>query len=408
MVQPKASSYSVQGARHIKNDDFSLVNQEQGIYVICDGISEGGQGHLASQLVSKKIHEKLIEANAYLKKQGPGLQGSSRLQVMQESILNAFTYAQECLQNAGQSDPLYRSAYTTCITLWMDGRFAILAHIGDSRAYLYRAGKVYQITKDHSALDELIKGGMAPEVAAKNPLANALIRAFGAGRYSLPDVLKIEFQPNDLLFLCTDGVYSALQGASLQQFVHGMVQGTDMKSYIEKCAHASGDDSTMIEIHFPEGTVEEAPLQASDRIKLIQQTPLAKYLDYIQQSHVAAICNIEVFKAGSVIVQEETEGECMYIIAKGTLEILLKGQHIAYMNAGHFMGEVGLIQKHSKRTATAIAKEDTVLLSLKGSDLQEAFKKDLGMERHFYRAMLESVMARMIEQGREIAHLKKL
>ena len=79
----------------------------------------------------------------------------------------------------------------------MDGRFAIMAHIGDSRAYLYRAGKVYQLTKDHNGYDELVRMGMAPEEAAKNPLAKSLARAFGA-RFTQPDLLKVEFQPNDI------------------------------------------------------------------------------------------------------------------------------------------------------------------------------------------------------------------
>jgi CRP-like cAMP-binding protein len=163
----------------------------------------------------------------------------------------------------------------------------------------------------------------------------------------------------------------------------------------------------MVHIYFPTQMLQESPLQASDRIKLIQQTPLSKYMDYIQRSHIAAICEIEEYKAGSVVVQEGTEGESMYIVAKGTLEILLKGQHLTYKKPGEFMGEVALLQQ-SKRTATAVAKEDTLLLSLKKNDLDEVFKKDPEMEKFFYKAMLEMIMNRMVEQGNEIAQLKRV
>ena len=97
----------------------------------------------------------------------------------------------------------------------------------------------------------------------------------------------------------------------------------------------------------------------------------------------------------------------MYIVAKGTLEILLKGQNLTFKRAGEFIGEVALLQK-SKRTASVVAKEDTILLSLSREDLDDVFKKDPDIERFFYKAMLEMVLNRMIEQGREIAQMRSV
>lgn len=407
MIQPKVSGVSVMGARHQTNDDFFFMNPEQGVFVICDGVSEGGQGKYASETAAKSIQEKLIQGNAYLKKNGAQLLGPKRLQAMQDILLKTFTETQENLQKLSETNVNYKFAATTCIAVWLDGRFAILAHIGDSRAYLCRAGKVYQLTKDHSGLDELMKMGLSYEAAMKNPMAHSLTRAFGQARFTQPDLLKIEFQPNDVLFLCTDGVYNALQGPSQQQFFQGIAQGKDLKPLADKCAQASGDDSTMLQISFPNEIYHESLIQASDRIKLIQQTPLSKYFDYIQKSHIAAICEIEEYKKGSIVVQEDTEGDSMYIVARGTLEILLKGSHLTYKQPGEFIGEVGLVQQHSKRTATVVAKEDTVLLSLRKGDLFQAFQKDPEMEKHFYRAMLEMIMERMLEQGQQIAQLRK-
>ena len=406
MIHPKISHLSFMGSKHKTNDDYALVNQEQGITVLCDGVSEGGNGRYAAELVSKLIQEKLIEANHFFKKNGAQLLGPKRLQKMQELMLGAFTDAQAKLLELGPTNANYKNAHTTCITLWMDGRFAILAHLGDSRAYLYRAGKIYQLTKDHNGSDELIRMGMKPEDARKHPMANSLSKAFGS-RFSQPDLLKIEFQPKDILILCTDGVYSALQNQGFPQLVQTMVSGQDLKTSIESCARLSGDDSTLVQIQFPAEFNQESSVLASDRIKLIQQTPLSKYFDYVQRSHIAAICEVEQFKAGSVIVQEGTEGECMYIVAKGTLEILLKGQNLTFKKPGEFIGEVALLQK-GKRTASVVAKEDTILLSLSRSDLDDVFKKDPDIERFFYKAMLEMILNRMIEQGREIAQMRSV
>ena len=405
MIQPKVNHLSVMGAKHKTNDDYALVNQEQGVYILCDGVSEGGNGRFASEFISKQIQERLTEANHFIKKNGATLLGPKRLQKMQELLLAAYAEAQTAMVKLSATNDNYKNAHTTCITLWMDGRFAILAHIGDSRAYLYRAGKVYQLTKDHNGYDELLKMGMSPDEAQKNPLAKSLAKAFGA-RFTQPDLLKIEFQPNDILIFCTDGVYTVLQNQGFPQLVQAMIQGQDYKSAIEQCARLSGDDSTLVQVQFPKEMKQESGIQASDRIKLIQATPLSKYFDYIQKSHVAAVCEIENFKAGSLIFQEDTDGDCMYVVASGMLEVLLKGQNLTFKGPGEFIGEVALLQR-GKRTASVIAKEDSTLLSLQRADLDEVFKKDPSLERHFYRAMLEMVMERMIEQGREIAQLRK-
>ena len=207
------------------------------------------------------------------------------------------------------------------------------------------------------------------------------------------------------MILCTDGVYTALQNQGFPALIQSILQEKDIAPTIEQCSRTSGDDSTLLQVQFPAGINQGSLIQASDRIKLIQQTPLSKYFDYIQKSHVAAVCDVEQFKAGSTIFQEGTEGECLYVVATGLLEVMLKGKNLTFKGPGEFIGEVALL-RNGKRTASVVAKEDSTLLSLNRTDLDEVFKKDPELERFFYKGMLEMIMDRMIEQGREIAHLR--
>jgi serine/threonine protein phosphatase PrpC len=405
MIKLKSAALTQMGAKHQQNDDSVLLDEQEAIYIICDGVSEGGQGKLASELITKIIQEKLIQANFEFNKRSTELVGTKRLHAMQEVMQNTFAEAQSTLSKLAQNNSQYKVAATTCIALWFNGRFAILGHIGDSRAYLFRAGKLYQLTRDHSGLDELLKMGMPMEVAIKNPLARTLTRAFGNAQFNQPDLLKIEFEPNDALFLCTDGVYSALNTTqAMTSFVHDLIQEKPLSSWIDQCSKTSGDDSTLIQIHFKEiDEINLAGIQASDRIHLVQKTPLSKYLDYVQQSHVAAICEIKNVKAGEVVIQEGADGDCMYIIANGSLGIESKGKKLKEFGAGEFFGEIALVQK-SKRTATAIAKKDTVLLSLSRQDLEEVFKKDPLIETRFYKAMLETVLSRVVDLSAQIVN----
>lgn len=408
MIKLNAAALTQMGARHHQNDDSVLMNEKEGIYIIADGVSEGGQGKLASELITKTIQDKLIQANSDIQKRGSELTGTKRLLAMQEIMQATFAEAQSTLSDLAKSNPNYKLAATTCIALWFNGRFAILGHIGDSRAYLYRAGKLYQLTKDHSGLDELMKMGMSYEVAIKNPLARALTRAFGNAQLHQPDLLKIEFEPNDTLFLCTDGIYSALNSPqTMSSFVHDLIQDKSIPGWVEKCAKTSGDDSSLIHIHFKdeeqrkEAGITPVGIQASDRIHLVQKTPLSKHMDYVQQSHIAAICEIEKFNAGQTVIKEGDDGDRMYIVAKGKLGIESKGKQLKECNPGEFFGEIALVQK-SKRTATAIAKTDSFLLSLSRADLEEVFKKDPLIETRFYRAMLESVLNRVVDLGEQL------
>jgi len=411
MIKIKAQAQSQMGVKHLQNDDTVFLNENEGIYIICDGVSEGGQGKLASTLITQIIQEKLIIANADFKERDSELSGTKRLLAMQEVMQNTFADAQSNLRSLAKVNDQYKAAATTCIALWFNGRFAILGHIGDSRAYLFRAGKLYQLTKDHCGLDELIKMGMPVETALKSPLARSLTRAFGNSQFNQPDLLKIEFEPKDTLFLCTDGVYTSLSTPQIMtDFVHDLITSAPIKPWIERCAKMSGDDSTLIHLNFEqearsESEVTDIGIHASDRIQLVKLTPLSKYMDYVQQSQIAAICEIEKYKAGDTVIKEGDDGDCMYVIAKGSLVIQSKGKILKEDKTGEFFGEIALVQ-NSKRTATAIAKEDSILLSLSRSDLEEVFKKDPLIETRFYRAMLESVLDRVVDLSAQVIGAK--
>jgi len=394
MKQPKTLQVSMVGSGNSVNEDFALVNQEQGIHVLCDSTSKSGKGNYASEFVARQIQERLVNANRQLRDEEVTYQGTKRLQKMQESMLSAFTEVGSDFLRLGTQNINFEGASVSCIAIWLNDRFAILAHLGNCRAYLYRAGKVYTLTRDHLALE-----------GQDSELSKVVSKSIGP-TFGTPDLLKVEFEPSDILFLATDGLYSGLENNGISKMVQKMLNGEDLKPLIGQCAYTSHDDATLIQIQFPTESTGSV-LTASERINLVSKTPLFRYMNYSEQSHVAALCQIEEFDAGTIIVQEGTEGECMYLVAKGTLEVIVKGQFIVYKKSGEFLGEVSLIQQ-GKRTATAVAKDRVTLLSLQRSDLREAFKKDIELEKNFYKGMLEMVLDRLVEQGREIARMKSV
>lgn len=99
------------------------------------------------------------------------------------------------------------SGSTMVLALVSDGR-ATIAHLGDSRAYLLRAGRLEQLTRDHTFVAEQVRAGLIPpENAASHPLRSRLTKAVGTAESVAPSIAEHELRSGDLLLLCSDGLH---------------------------------------------------------------------------------------------------------------------------------------------------------------------------------------------------------
>jgi len=105
---------------------------------------------------------------------------------------------------------------STVVALLMEGDRAACIWAGDSRCYLWRGGRLYQLSRDHSLLQQLIdEQQLSPELAAKHPAAHALTRAIGASEKLELDILEFAVFPGDTLLLCSDGLYQSMSADAL-------------------------------------------------------------------------------------------------------------------------------------------------------------------------------------------------
>src|SRR5207253_8967455 len=105
---------------------------------------------------------------------------------------------------------------STVVVLLLEGNRAVCTWAGDSRCYLWRGQRLYQLSRDHSLLQQLIdEKQMSVEQAKVHPSANALTRAVGASEQLTLDVLELEVYPGDAFLLCSDGLYQGLSSEVL-------------------------------------------------------------------------------------------------------------------------------------------------------------------------------------------------
>ncbi|MER3482262.1 MAG: Stp1/IreP family PP2C-type Ser/Thr phosphatase [Meiothermus sp.] len=174
-----------------------------GIFVVADGMGGHRTGEVASQMAVGQIVE-------FLKRENPSPQ----------ALLEGFDLANEAIYDAGQK-PESRGMGTTCTALWLDLPYALIAHVGDSRAYLLRDGELIQLTQDHSWVADRVRQGLLSEEEARNHRwRNVITNALGSFPQSKVDLIGLKVHPGDVFLLCSDGLSGVLEDKVLAEMVN--------------------------------------------------------------------------------------------------------------------------------------------------------------------------------------------
>ncbi|OHC27765.1 MAG: protein phosphatase [Pseudomonadales bacterium RIFCSPHIGHO2_02_FULL_60_43] len=187
------------GKVRARNEDAFLALPEQGLWVVADGMG----GHQNGALASRLIVEQLAEPST-----GDLPQRLDELRKRLHSLNRRL--GQELTVTAAHPDPVIGS---TVVALLIEGDRAACVWAGDSRCYLWRGSRLYQLSRDHSLLQQLIdEQQLSPSEAARHPAAHALTRAIGASDELKLEILELDVLPGDAFLLCSDGLY---QGVSV-------------------------------------------------------------------------------------------------------------------------------------------------------------------------------------------------
>jgi len=175
-----------------ENEDAFLVDLELGLLAVADGMGGHRAGEVASALALKALGEKVKEH----------CQGDPLMH-----LVSAVRFANRVVYRSALGREDYRGMGTTLTAAWFIGKEVLLAHVGDSRAYLFRDGQLRMLTSDHSYVGELVRsGGLTQEEARYHPQRNILTRALGTGDEVEVDGKAVSLEEGDLLLLCTDGL----------------------------------------------------------------------------------------------------------------------------------------------------------------------------------------------------------
>ena len=196
------------GGRPENQDHYDYQDTPHGLLVVvCDGMGGGPSGKLASTIAVQCTIDYVIRANDNEAK---------------DTILkDAVTYAHKAILSRQQNDSSTRGMGTTLTALLINSESAYVAHVGDSRVYQFRKGKVIFRTKDHSYVGELVqKGELTEEQARLSTRSNIITRCLGGKSVELADIGgPLPYKKGDRFMLCTDGIWGAVPESELVKLV---------------------------------------------------------------------------------------------------------------------------------------------------------------------------------------------
>lgn len=184
------------------NEDAVRADPAREVYVVGDGLGGLPGGEVASRVAA----ETLVATIAPLPR-GGGLEAGIRA---------AIDAADGAVRAAGMDDPRLAGMGTTVVLAVGAGAEWVIAHVGDSRAYLLRDGALHRMTTDHNVAAELVAAGRITEEEARvHRGQNVVTRTLGASTPSRPDLRRVERRPGDRLLLCTDGLTAVLDDGEI-------------------------------------------------------------------------------------------------------------------------------------------------------------------------------------------------
>lgn len=188
------------------NQDAIYLNVEKRLFLVADGMGGHNGGDIASAMAVKYIPEFVINHKS-----------SNPVETLKKAVL----YANSKIKHMGEENPLLKGMGTTVSSAFFREKYAYFANVGDSRTYLINNNRLYQMTRDHSLVQEKLNMGIYNrEQAKEDPQKNILIRTVGFESEIDVDVFTYNVSKNDMFLSCSDGLYGKVSDQDIIYLVN--------------------------------------------------------------------------------------------------------------------------------------------------------------------------------------------
>ena len=231
------------GRKRHHNEDAFLVMPEAGLFAVADGLGGHASGEVASRLAVETLAAAFDPAGT-----GPGPGATAR--GVEERLRTAIRDANWDIHDRSVQLAAAGGMGTTLVAAGFPGEGPmVLAHVGDSRAYLFRGGELRRLTEDHSLLQDFIREARPTvEQIEAFPHKHVIVRAVGMREEVVPEIAYAEIEVGDLLLLCCDGLHGMLHDQEIADVLRA--EGADVRRagqlLVDAANRAGGADNVTV------------------------------------------------------------------------------------------------------------------------------------------------------------------
>jgi protein phosphatase len=216
-----------------RNEDAYLMRADTGLFVVCDGMGGGPAGEVASRMALEAIAS---QADVVVSAADESGAPATRLRPHTSRLASAVRRSNAAVFAESHKDPQRAGMATTVVGAWIREHVAGVAHVGDSRAYLWRGRRLERLTQDH---------------ALSGPHAHVLVRVLGREPEVEVDVLEVPVGPGDYLLLCSDGLTRMVADRDVERAIGELREPQRICEHLVAAANGNGgkDNVTVIVVH---------------------------------------------------------------------------------------------------------------------------------------------------------------
>ncbi len=396
------------GRKRPHNEDSFLVDSGLGLFIVCDGMGGHAAGEVASARCVEVIRAEVAAHQDLVTRMSASPDDSPAVAQMLEA---AVEKASSDIFRAAQADEKKRGMGTTVVAMLIAGSKSILAHVGDSRVYLVRAGQTHRLTEDHTLIKAQMKAGVLTKAAAEaSPYKNVITRAVGIQPSVQVDTLVLDTLPGDTYLLCSDGLHGYVKdeevAAALEQpeATQGLINLANERGGKDNITAVvvellAGKDRTLTPVEIDITSDVEA------RLRAVRNMPLFKHLTYKEQMAVLAVAAVKAFEPGKEIVRQGTDGDDLYVLVAGKVSIETGGVKLSELVTGGHFGEMGIVD-NAPRSATVRAIEPTRCLVFLRVDLMALMRREPTLAVKVLWAFAQALSDRLRAANAELSEVR--
>ena len=356
------------GRKRDHNEDRFVCDADLGVYVVCDGMG----GHAAGEVAAEMVCDQLVEAIREARQDQPLEDPERESERLGNALEQAMQAANKAVHDYGQSKGHARGMGTTATAVVVHQAYATVCHVGDSRCYLVRDNRLYQLSDDHSWVAEMVRlGRMTEAEAQRSPQRNLLVRSVGTQPVVKVDRLPIELVGGDSMLICSDGLHSyfATPSELVETVGRGNVEQLPRDLVSLACSRGGHDNISAVVLRMMvDGEEAIDARDAKQELALLGQLDLFAQFELAELVRIRGASSSISFDDGEYVTRIGEVGDALYVLVSGKAVVTAQEEVLTTLQPGAHVGEMSMVDAQP-RSASVISMGESRWLRVARQDI---------------------------------------